>query len=112
MAKHASVNDKIHDDLITHDIRLQRITGDCRNRAERRLDKLQRDLRGEIARIDPFGANRKDTRQRRLNELQRSAKELTAEAYREIALVNHADLKRVAMIETQATAQALESALT
>lgn len=106
-----SVNDQIHDELISHDVRLRRITGDCQNRAEKRLDKLSRDLRAEIARIDPFGTDRSDAQERRLSKLEKVARELTNEAYRDIARENKSDLKRVATIESEATVQAIEKSL-
>ena len=107
----ASVNDAIHDDLISTDIQLRRITGDCQNRAERRLDKLERDLRAEVARIDPFGTDRSDARERRLAKLEKRVRELTNEAFRDIERENREDLRRVARIESQATVQAIGKAL-
>lgn len=102
-----SVNDAIHDDLITEDIQLRRITGDCQNRAERRLDKLASDLRAELARIDPHGTDRKDARERRLAKLEKRARELTAEAYRDIERENRSDLRRIARLESEATVTAI-----
>ena len=105
------VNDVIHDELITQDIKLRRITGDCQNRAERRLDRLGRDLKALAVRIDPNGTSRTDARQRRLARLEEESRKLVNEAYAEIAAENRKDLRRVAKIESEATVQVIGKAL-
>lgn len=102
-----SVNDLIHDDLISHDVALRRIEGDARKRVERRLDRLGRDLKALAARIDPFGTERKDARERRVAKLEKESSEIIREAYREIERNANADLKRIANIESEASVQAL-----
>ena len=103
MAEVKSVNDQIHEDLISHDIDLRRIDADCRLRAEKRLDRLGSDLADLTRRIDPVSATRNDTRKRRLAKLERQARELIREAYADIAKENAKDLKRVARAESEKT---------
>jgi hypothetical protein len=106
-----SVNDKIHDDLISHDIRLQRVAGDTRKRIERRLDKLGSDLKAITARIDPFSASGAAEGERRLSKLNEESTELINEAYKEINKWQRDQLERLAAIETEATVQAVRKAL-
>jgi hypothetical protein len=105
------INDKIHDDLISHDIAIRRVTGDCQRRVEKRLDRLASDLKQLAAKIDPFGTDRTDARERRINRLDAESKKIIDEAYREIGKENQSDLIRVVRIEEEATVQALEKAL-
>lgn len=111
MAEHESVNDEIHDDLISHDIRLLRVIGDAKKRVERRLDKLGSDLKSLTIEIDPFGASRSDARQRRIARLEKESSEIIAEAYREISKLQRVELEQIGAIETEAEVQALERAL-
>ena len=111
MAEVESVNDAIHDDLISHDISLRRVSGDETRRVERRLDELGSDLKALAVKIDPFGTNRSDARERRLARLERESTELINEAYREINKVQRGELQQVAAIETEATVSAIEKAL-
>ena len=104
----ASVNEKIHDSLIAHDVDLRRIAGDCTKRAERRLDRLTRDLSDLARRIDPHGASRKDARERRVARLEKESAELVREAYRDLNAQSGDDLKRVARIESEVTVATLE----
>ena len=111
MAEHESVNDKIHDDLIAHDVTLRRIDGACRRHAEARLDRLSADLKALTIEIDPFGTDRLGARQRRLARLEKKARTLTVEAYADIAKENRSDLKRVGAIETEVSKQVIEDNL-
>lgn len=111
MAKVESVNDKIHDDLISHDINLRRVSGHETRRIERRLDKLGADLKALAIKIDPFGASRADAQERRLARLEKESSEFIKEAYQDINRIQRTELRQVANIETEATAQALEKAL-
>lgn len=106
-----TVNDKIHDDLISHDIRLRRVDGDAQKRVERRLDKLGSDLKALAAKIDPFGASRADAQERRLVRLEKESTVLINEAYREINKVQREELPKIAAIESEATVQAVGNAL-
>ena len=106
-----SVNDKIHDDLIPHDIRLQRVAGDTRKRIERRLDKLGSDLKAITARIDPFSASSAAEGERRLSKLEDESQELITEAYKEINKWQRDQLERLAVIESETTVQVLEKEL-
>lgn len=111
MAENESVNDQIHDDLISHDIALRRIDGGARRNVERRLDRLGADLKSLTGRIDPFGTARSDARKRRLSRLEKESKELIDTAYAEIAAQNRDDLKRVARIETNVAVDTIAKAL-
>lgn len=106
-----SVNDKIHDDLISHDVRLQRKAGDTRKRIEQRLDGLGSDLKGLAARIDPFSASGTSEQERRLSKLDEESAVIIKEAYKEINKWQRDELERLAAIESEATVQALEKAL-
>lgn len=106
-----SVNDEIHDDLISHDVRLLRVTGDAKRRVERRLDRLGSDLKLLTTKIDPFGTDRSDARERRLARLETESAEIIKEAYREISKIQRGELERIATVETEAEVQALEKAL-
>lgn len=96
-----SVNDKIHDDLIAHDIDLLRLSGDARRRAEVRLDEMAGDIKALLAKIDPFGTERNDARERRLAKFQKEARMIIRKAYKEIEKENRSDLRRLANIESQ-----------
>lgn len=106
-----SVNDKIHDDLIAHDVTVRRIDGACRRNAEARLDKLSLDLKALTIKIDPFGTDRLDARQRRVAKLEKEARIITAEAFADIARKNKEDLKRIARIESEVSATVIEDNL-
>lgn len=106
-----SVNDKIHDDLISHDIHLRRVIGDEQKRVERRLDRLGSDLKALAARIDPFSTSREDVRERRLSRLEKESDELIKEAYREINKIQRGELQQLAAIESEASVQAIGKAL-
>lgn len=107
MADVKSVNDQIHEDLISHDIDLQRLIADCKRRAEKRLDRLVSDLADLTRRIDPFGTQRTDARKRRVARLERETKVITDEAYRDIAKENKTDLNKVARIEMEKQIQVI-----
>jgi DnaJ-domain-containing protein 1 len=107
MAVSEGINDKIHDDLISHDIAIRRVTGDCQRRAEKRLDRLASDLKQLTAKIDPFGTERTDARERRMERLDAESKKLIEEAYREIGKENQSDMTRLVRVEEEATLQAL-----
>ena len=111
MAEVESVNDQIHDELISHDISLRRVSGDETRRVERRLDRLGSDLKKLTIFIDPFGTSRKDAQERRLARLEKESNEIITEAYREINKIQRGELQQVANIETEATVQALEKVL-
>jgi hypothetical protein len=111
VAEVESVNDAIHDDLISHDISLRRISGDETRRIERRLDELGSDLKALTVKIDPFGTDRADARERRLARLEKESAEIINEAYREINRIQRGELQQVAAIETEATVEAVAKAL-
>lgn len=111
MAEVESVNDQIHDDLISHDIKLRRVTGDEQRRIERRLDELGADLKALAIKIDPFGTDRADAQERRVSRLEKASAEIITEAYKEIDRIQRGELHQIANIETEATVQALEKAL-
>jgi len=106
-----SVNDKIHDDLISHDIALRRVIGSEQKRVERRLDELGSDLKALAARIDPFSASRADEQERRLARLEKESTELINDAYKEISKLQRSELEQVAAIESEATIEAVRKAL-
>lgn len=106
-----SVNDKIHDDLISHDIRLRRVLGDQQKRIEKRLNKLGTDLKGITAQIDPFSVNSSKEKGSRLARLGKASTELIDAAFKDISKIQSGDLERVAAIETEATVQAVRKAL-
>lgn len=106
-----SVNDKIHDDLISHDIRLRRVVGDEQKRIERRLDRLGSDLKAITARIDPFSTSNTREQERRLVRLEKESTELIAEAYKDISKIQRGELEQLAAIETEAEVQAIRKAL-
>ena len=106
-----SVNDQIHDDLISHDIRLRRVLGNEQKRIERRLDELSSDLKALTAKIDPFGTSNQRQQERRLVRLEDASAAIIKEAYREISKIQRGELEQIATIETNAEVQALEKAL-
>lgn len=106
-----SVNDQIHDDLISHDISLRRVLGAEQKRIERQLDELGADLKGLAAKIDPFSAGSAAEQERRLARLEKESTELIKETYKKISKEQRGELERVAAIETEATVQAIEKAL-
>jgi hypothetical protein len=103
-----SVNDEIHDSLISSDIELRKVTGDTQNKTEKRLDQLGVDLKRLTIEIDPFGTERKDARERRLEKLEKESNILIREAYSEIARQNNRDLKDLAATESENIKQVLE----
>jgi hypothetical protein len=106
-----SVNDKIHADLISHDISLRRVTGDTQKRIERRLDRLGSDLKALAGKIDPFSASRADVQERRLSKLDKESRELITEAYKEISKITRGELEQLATIESEVVVQVLEKEL-
>jgi len=106
-----SVNDKIHDDLISHDIALRRVDGDRRRKVEARIDRLGDDLKGLMAKIDPFGTDRADAQERRLKKLDEAAGAIIAEAYAEISKATNDDMKRMARIESENTVETIRKHL-
>lgn len=105
------VNDKIHDELISHDVKLRRVEGDAQKRVEARIDVLASDLKGLMAKIDPFGTERADAQERRLKKLDEAAAKLIAEAYGEISRQGKDDLKRIAGAEAEVSVKVIEKAL-
>ena len=106
-----SVNEDIRDDLVAHDIDLRRVDGDVRNRIDKRLEVLGRELSGIIARHDPNGAVRKRTREKRTVELQKDARQTINEAFREIHAMLRAALKGVARLESTVVVDAISESL-
>ncbi len=106
-----SVNDRIHDDLISHDIALRRVDGDRRKKTEARIDTLADDLKAVMAKIDPFGTERADAQERRLKKLDEEVAKLIAEAYGEISKGLTSDLRRIANIESEVTVETIGKAL-
>ena len=95
------VNDKIHDDLIAHDIDLRRVDADCRRRANSRLAELEADIKALLIKIDPYGAVRADARSRRIANFEQEARKLARAAYKDIECENRADLRRIAALESE-----------
>jgi thymidylate kinase len=108
MASAKSVNDQIHEDLIPHDIDLQRVSAHCRKNVEERLDQLVADLAAVAIRIDAHGASRTDARQRRLSRLEKESAQITREAYKDISKMCMSDMQRVAVVEQEKQVKALE----
>jgi phage-related tail protein len=106
------VNDKIHDELISHDIALRRVDGGVRKEVEARIDRLASDLKALMAKIDPFGTERADAQERRLKKLDEESAKLIAEAYGEISSGTRSDMKRVAAAESEVSVKVIEDALT
>lgn len=96
-----SVNDKIHDKLIKHDVELRRVDGGRQKRVEKRLDQMADDLKGLLAKIDPFGTERRDARERRLKKLDEEAAKIIAEAYTDISKATKDDMGRLARAESE-----------
>lgn len=107
----ASVNDKIHDRMISHDIEMRRVDGGRRRKAERRIDQLSDDLKALMAKIDPFGTENTKAQERRLAKLDEEAGKLIAEAYAELSTENRKDLRRVARVESEAIAKTIREEL-
>lgn len=106
-----SVNDKIHDKLIKHDVEMRRVDGGRRRRVEKRIDLMAEDLKALLVKIDPFGTERTDVRERRLKKLDEEAAKIIAEAYGEMSKDNRSDLKRVARVESEAIANTIREEL-
>lgn len=106
-----SVNDKIHDRLIEHDVKMRRVDGGRQKRAEARLDQMADDLKAEMARIDPFGTERTDARERRLAKLDKAAAKIIAEAYADISKATQDDMARLARTESEAVVGAIAEEL-
>ena len=106
-----SVNDKIHDRLIEHDVKMRRVTGGRQKRVEARLDRMADDLKAAMAKIDPFGTERTDARERRLAKLDKVAGEIIAEAYADISKATQDDMARVARTESEAVVGAVAEEL-
>lgn len=106
-----SVNEDIRDDLVEHDIDLQRLSGDVRNKARRRWDELDRELRTLIAKHDVQGAVRKRTREKRLKEFQADARLAINAATKDIHDVLRASLRGVARLESTAVVDSIIESL-
>ena len=99
-AKKVSINERIRDDLVEHDIDLQRVCGDVRNKAERRWDQLGRELKGLIAKHDVHGAVRKRTREKRTAEFQIDARAAINAATKDVHDLLRTTLRGVARLES------------
>lgn len=103
--------ENIRDELIAHDIDLRRVSAGMARQVNARLNTMNADLRGMLARIDPGGTTRRDARERRLARIEREVQAIVDEAYREIRIIVNSDMKRVAKAETVAVANAINGAL-
>lgn len=107
----ASVNDRIHEKLIEHDVDLRKVDGDRRRKVERRIDTLAEDLKAMMAKIDPFGTTNTKAQERRLAKLDEAAAKLIAEAYAEMSKNTTSDMKRAARAESEAVVQTIRQEL-
>lgn len=106
-----SVNDRIHDRLIEHDVEMRRVDGGRQKRVEARLDQMADDLKELMIKIDPFGTERSDARERRLKKLDEEAAKIIAEAYADISTASKDDMKRLARTESEAVIAAIAEEL-
>ena len=106
-----SVNDRIHDKLIEHDVEMRRVDGGRQKRAESRLDQMADDLKALLTKIDPFGTERSDARERRLKKLDTEAAKIISEAYADISKATAEDMKRLARTESEAVVKTIAEEL-
>lgn len=106
MAKNAgsqSVNDEIVDSYAAHDIDIRKLDGDIRNKVDKVLVQLGRDLKDLLIRIDPYGTQRQDARKRRMSKLRDASRATIGEAYVEIGRLTRQTNRRLAKVEVKAT---------
>lgn len=106
-----SVNDHINEALVSHDVTLQRVTGDMQRRVDRRMTQLERDLKTLLVTVDVHGAQRKDSRERRMQMLRRESKRIITEAYSEINTMQRKDLRQLARLESKAMGKIIREEL-
>lgn len=106
-----SVNESIRDDLVEHDIDLQRLSGDVRNKAGRRWEQLDRELRSLVAKHDVQGAVRTRTRQKRLMEFQADARTAINTATQDVHKILRSALRGVARLESTAVVDSIMESL-
>jgi hypothetical protein len=106
-----SANEDVRDDLVEHDVDLQRLSGNIRNQAERRWDELSRELRALTAKHDIQGAVRKSTREKRLMEFQADAREVINAATKDVHDLLRKNLRGIAKLESTAVVDSIMEGL-
>ena len=106
-----TTSEDVRDDLISHDVDIRRLDGDVRRQIERRIDKLNTDLRALAIQIDPHGAQRTDAKERRLVKLEKASKPIIRQAYAEIEKITDANTKRLARVESKTVVDTIEENL-
>jgi hypothetical protein len=106
-----AVNDVIADKLTELEVLQRRLTGDAQNRVDKRLTKLQQDIKARMQRVDPWSAQQKAAKDRRATRLLKEVDELIAVAFREIGLMLQSDVKRHAQVESKSVVNALREAI-
>lgn len=107
----ASVNERVRDELIPHDLDNRRALAGVEREIELRLVKLERDLKALIVTIDPAGAQQRRSKKNRTRIINRRARELITTAYSEINAMSRDSLRRLARAESRAVAMTVEQSL-
>jgi len=106
-----TVNEQILDSFAEHDIDLRKLDGDIRNKVDRILVELGKDLKVLLVRIDPHGATRLDARKRRTKRLREEARPLISDAYVRIGRLVRHDLRRLSKVESKAANRIVRDAI-
>lgn len=106
-----STNEEIRDDLVAHDIDLQRLAGDVRNQVDRRWNELDSELRAIIAKHNVQGAVNPRTRKKRLRKFEIDAREAINSATTDVHDLLRSALQGVARLESTAVVDSIMESL-
>lgn len=106
-----SVNERLSDAVVSHDVDLSRLDAKTRRTLVRSLEQLQADISEEIARRAPTGVTRASARLQRLQRLLASTDAMIRSAYKDTNRVLARSMVDFAEISHDAVANALEGNL-
>lgn len=104
-------NDVIADLFTRHAVDLLRLEANERREIRRILERLERDLAAQVARIDPTGVARETYRQRRLQALLEQVRDTIRASYRDSARILRGELLELADIEGEFVTRAINQGI-
>lgn len=106
-----NASEKLLDQVIAHQVDLDKVSNAMRVKIIRQLQQLQQDLVGLIVGVDPTGVEALTFRQRRQLALLTQANETINKAYGRIAGTHGGDMYDLARLETAFTKNSIDSAI-
>jgi hypothetical protein len=109
--KHASVNDRILDEIIGHSVDLQRLEASVKFKIRKELKKLERGLVKELSDSNMWDAKREQTKLKRLKELLKQTRETIKSTYKAIYQEHLVTLTGVAILAEKQAVKSLNKAI-